>query len=168
MKRRKKLKNRLKSWKIYLNLTDNFKINDSYYDTIRQLLSTDKYNFRLPCSGLSCTPRMTVYINISNLKICQVCSYISRASIKLETINNDIYHRKLWEVSKNFIHKRLNAIKKYCIDCDIVGICRGSCIMNGLDIDNHLNKAACLYQQEMWKVFLNYMYKNELKVDEIN
>ena len=153
---------------IKLNLVEDFQVSDSYFENIRKLLKLQNYKFYLNCVGLCGLPRMGLYFNVSTLKVSQLCSYLSQPALHLKTIGYDIYNPSLWKVSLNFIKQRLNALKTYCIDCDMVGICKGDCVMSGLDVDNQPNKPACLYQKEMWKLFLTHMYSNEMDVEEIH
>lgn len=146
-----------------LNLSSSFKVSDTYFDNIRTLLDFEEYKFHLTCVGLSGLPLMGIYFNISTLRLSQLCSYLSKPTIHMKDLDYDIYNPELWKVTRNFIKDRLEAIKGKCSECDVIGICRGDCVMRGLDTENQLNKAACHFQREMWKLFLVHMYNNEME-----
>jgi uncharacterized protein len=150
-----------------LNSKNTFQVNDSYFNNIRDLINLDEYKFYFSCNGLSCLPRMGFHVNISSIRFSHICDYVSKASLPAKDLNYDIYNPNLWKITRNFIRERINSLKKNCKECDLIGICKGDCVMLGLDNENQLNKAACLYQSEMWKLFLNHIYKNELKMAEI-
>jgi len=72
-----------------------------------------------------------------------------------------IYDPRITEAANLFIRARLDAIKRHCWGCELVGVCRGSCILSGLDSRNELNPAACAYQKTLWARFLKYDYDCE-------
>jgi uncharacterized protein len=140
-----------------LNHKYDFQVSDSVFENFGQLVNLKENFFYFPCNGLSTLPRMGIYIDISSMQASQICSYVPGAKISLKEINYNIYNPKLWELSKNFIRERIESLLKFCMECDLIGVCKGSCVMNGLDHENRKNSAACLFQNEMWKIYLCHL-----------
>jgi radical SAM protein with 4Fe4S-binding SPASM domain len=160
-------KSKLMEALLRLNLVERFKVGDIYFNNIEKLINMDQYSFFFNCIGLSCLPSMGININITKLKASCLCSFIDNASLPLEELSYDIYNPKLGEMAINFIYKRLKTLEKKCINCDVIGICRGGCILNGLDKENERNLPACVFQNEMWKSLLRVLYEYKLKKDKI-
>ena len=137
-----------------MNIGHKLKVTDGYFDNMKKLVNMNNYSFFFTCVGLSCFPSFGINLNISKMSLSLLCSYINKAAVPLEQINYDIYHRNLWERAREFIMERANSIKEKCVGCNMVGICRGGCIMSGLDNENQMNAGACEYQREIWKKFL--------------
>jgi radical SAM protein with 4Fe4S-binding SPASM domain len=142
---------------------EKIKFTESIFYNIKKLINQKEYKFYFNCLGLSGFPKARIGINISSMRLFQLCSYISKASVPIKLLNYDIYNPILWEASFNFIKDRVDSIIKNCIDCEIVGICRGGCILDGLDNENNINKAACSFRKELWKRFLMVVYKANFK-----
>ena len=159
---------RLMKMLLELNLKNTFQVSDLYFNNIRHLINLEEYKFYFTCNGLSCLPKMGIYVNISSMRFSHICSYVPKATVAAESLNYDIYNPKLWEISRNFIKDRMNSLKNNCSKCDLIGICKGDCVMLGLDNENQLNKSACIFQNEMWKLFLNHVYMNKLKKNNDN
>jgi len=79
----------------------------------------------------------------------------------MKEIDNDIYNRLISDQCFNFIKNRINQFFKICIDCEIVGACRGGCVTSGIDSFNNKNEAACAFKKEAWNIFLKYLYINK-------
>jgi sulfatase maturation enzyme AslB (radical SAM superfamily) len=62
----------------------------------------------------------------------------------------------LADMRNRFIRERFERIRSDCAECDVVGVCRGGCILSGLDEANRLNLAACTYQRTLWRRMLAY------------
>ncbi len=140
------------------NLKNNLKITDTYFDNINKLINLDKYFFFFNCRGLEAYPELELFFNLSTLRVSHLCSFIPAATCSFEEMECDIYNPKLWKVSGDFIQKRIQSIFSYCIDCWLVGICRGGCIYAGLDKENKLNRAACVYLKELFKIYIRKIY----------
>ncbi len=137
-----------------LNARHDFKVGDGYFDNMKNLINLPQYAFFFNCFGLTGFPKVGLYFNISNLRISQLCNFISWTSVPFKDVDEDIYNPKIWQISSRFIQNRVDTLLKTCMECELVGICRGGCIVNGLDKNNQINKAACAYQKELWKIFL--------------
>ena len=104
--------------------------------------------------------RIGLELNLSTLSLSHLCGFVPGAALPIEELGYDIYNPKLWEVSYEFIKGRMESVLKLCMECELVGICLGGCIMSGLDNENRLNKAACAYQKEMWKIYVKKAYED--------
>jgi len=67
----------------------------------------------------------------------------------------------LFDKSIEFQEKRIESMKKHCINCNIVGICNGGCILNGLNSCNEKNEGACSFWEIIWSLYVNEYLKEE-------
>jgi len=144
-----------------LNTHRRFQVTELFFAKAKSRINRDEYSFAFNCRGLSSLPYMVLNLNISTLRVSQLCAYVPGASRSLDELGYDIYNKKLWEASYQFIKKRVEALKKYCLDCHLVGLCSGGCIYTGLDNENQLNKAACAFQKKLWSIYINKIYKKK-------
>jgi len=151
-----------------LNLKNDFQVTDTIFDVLRGIMYSKDYKFRVFCNGLSGLPRMGIYFNISTMRLSNLCTFVSEPTVHLKEIDYNIYNPKLWELSRRFIQRRIEIIKNFCINCELVALCRGGCVLSGIDCENKINESACRFQKEFWKLFLDYLYKNEMKIEAIN
>lgn len=63
-------------------------------------------------------------------------------------------HTELFDKSIDYQYKRIESMKKHCINCSVIGICNGGCILNGLNAFNEKNEGACSYWKTMWSLYL--------------
>jgi uncharacterized protein len=145
-----------------LNVENSFKVTETYFENLNKLIDLDQYSFFFNCKGLSAYPDIELFFNFSTLRLSHLCGYISNATVPFEALEYDIYNTKLWKVTKDFIRERLNSLLRNCIECEAVGICRGGCIYTGLDKENEANRAACVYQRELLKIYLRKLYKDKM------
>lgn len=143
-----------------LNPRHQLQVTELFFSNAKERINLDDYRFVFNCRGLSCLPHMILYLNISTLRVTQVCAYVPGASCPLDELGYDIYNKKLWRASYRFIKKRVEALKKYCLDCHLVGLCSGGCIYTGLDNENRLNKAACAFQKKLWSIYIDKVYSD--------
>jgi radical SAM protein with 4Fe4S-binding SPASM domain len=54
----------------------------------------------------------------------------------------------------SFHEQRVAKIKDSCMDCCVVGICRGGCVMNGLSAFNHPIEGGCSFRKAMWTSYV--------------
>ncbi len=146
-----------------LNKKNDFQVNDSYFDNIRDLLNREEYKFYFSCNGLSCLPLVGFHFDISSMRFSHICDYVSKAAVPAKDLNYDIYNPKLWEITRRFIAERVESLKMNCRECEVIAICKGDCVMLGLDSENQVNEAACIFQREMWKFFLTHIYEYEMQ-----
>lgn len=146
-----------------LNMEHKFRAGDAYFTNMEKLINLDKYSFFFNCVGLSCIPNIGINLNITKMKASCMCSFINKASVPIEELEYDIYNPKLGEIAANFICDRVKSLEKNCMDCELVGICRGGCILNGLDNENKLNIAACAFQSDIWKTLIRVIHECESK-----
>lgn len=143
-----------------LNNRHPFQVKDLFFSKAKDRINQDEYYFSFNCQGLSCRPHMTIYLNVSTLQVSLICAYVHDAWLPLKDVDYDIYNPKLWHRAYRFIEDRATAIKKYCFDCHLAGLCSGGCIYTGLDNENQLNKAACTYQKSLWAIYIQNVYNN--------
>lgn len=134
------------------------RFSDTYFVNMSQLLGMEEVRFFFNCLGMSGYPTRSLTLDVSTMRVTQICSFIPHATIPLSELDNDIYHPKLTERANAFILERLKVLQGACEGCDLVGVCRGSCILMGLDAENRLNEAACVYQKTLWDEFLQYAH----------
>jgi radical SAM protein with 4Fe4S-binding SPASM domain len=138
-------------------------VTELFFSKAKDRINLDEYHFSFNCGGLSCFPRMAIHLNVSTLRVSLICAYVHDAWLPLEDLEYDIYNPKLWHRAYRFIKERAEALKKYCFDCHLLGLCSGGCIYTGLDNENRLNKAACAYQEELWRIYINKVYSDRKK-----
>jgi len=141
-----------------LNERHRLQVTELFFSNAKEKINQDSYRFSFFCRGLSCLPQIVLSLNISTLRLSQLCPYVTDASLSLEKLEYDIYNKKLWETSYLFIKQRAAALKKYCLDCQLVGLCGGGCIYTGLDKENQLNQAACPFQKKLWSIYIDKIY----------
>ncbi len=150
-----------------LNTRHRFQVTELFFSHAKDRINQDKYGFSFNCRGLSCLPNLTLYLNISTLRVSHLCAYVPEASCSFEELGYDIDNVKLWEASYRFIKRRVQALKKYCLDCQLVGLCSGGCIYTGLDKENQLNKAACAFQKKLWSIYIHKVYRDRKSLGEV-
>lgn len=148
-----------------LNGSHRLQVTELFFANAKEKINRDEYRFTMNCRGLSCLPQPTLRLNISTLRVSQLCSYVPAGYLSLRELGYDIYHPKLWKSSLCFIRKRLEAVKRYCLDCHLVGLCSGGCIYTGLDNENKPNKAACVFQKKLWSLYIKKSYLDQKSDD---
>ena len=143
-----------------LNSQHQFQVTELLFTKVKQGINQREYQFSMNCRGLSGLPKIGVEINITTLSVSHLCGFIRHLAIPIEDLGNDIYNPELWQVAYKFIKQRMESMLKNCIQCPLLALCRGGCILSGLDTQNRVNKAACAYQQEIWKIYLKKAYKD--------
>jgi len=143
-----------------LNSQHQFQVTELLFTKVKKGINQEEYKFSMNCPGLSGFPKIGFEINITTLCVSHLCGFIRHLAVPIKNLGYDIYNPKLWEVSYEFIKGRMESVLKNCMECELVGICLGGCIMSGLDNENRLNKAACAYQQEIWKIYLKKAYRD--------
>ena len=143
-----------------LNSLHQFQVTESVFTRLKDKINQQEYRFNFNCQGLSMLYRIGLELNLSTLSLSHLCGFVPGAALPIEELGYDIYNPKLWEVSYEFIKGRMESVLKLCMECELVGICLGGCIMSGLDNENRLNKAACAYQKEMWKIYVKKAYED--------
>ena len=142
---------------------DRFQVTELIFTKAKDKINQEEYRFAFNCQGLCGLPKMGIEINITNLSVSHLCGFIPGTSVPLEDLQYDIYNPKLWDVSYKFIKDRMEAVLTHCMDCRLVGICSGGCILSGIDTENRLNKAACVYQNEMWEIYVKKVFQDKKK-----
>jgi radical SAM protein with 4Fe4S-binding SPASM domain len=141
-----------------MNPANKLKVGELYLTGMANFLDFKRYKFFFNCNGLSGIPAKVLQLNVSSMRLSQLCPFVDKAAVACEDVKYNIYHPKLTEAANTFVLCRLNALKRLCQGCELIAICRGGCIMTGLDSDNELNQAACTYQKTMWHEFLEMAY----------
>jgi radical SAM protein with 4Fe4S-binding SPASM domain len=145
---------------LLLNSGHDFQVTELIFTRSRDKINQEEYRYSFNCRGLCALPRMGIEINLSTLSLSHLCGFIPKAALPFAKLNYDIYNPKLWEASYAFIKERMESLLNHCMECPLIGICAGGCILSGLDNENRLNKAACLYQKEMWEIYVKKAYKD--------
>jgi len=143
-----------------LNSQHQFQVTELLFTKVKKGINQKEYKFSMNCTGLSGLPKIGFEINITTLSVSHLCSFIRQLAVPIKNLGDDIYNPKLWQVSHEFIQQRMASMLKNCIECPLLALCRGGCILSGLDSQNRLNKAACAYQQEIWKIYLKKAYQD--------
>ena len=149
-----------------LNSQHSFNVQELIFTRLKEKVNQTQYKFNFNCRGLSALPNMGIEVNLSSLSVSHLCGFIPKAALPIEEVNYDIYNPKLWETSYTYIKERTESMLKNCMECELVGICAGGCIMFGLNKDNRINKAACAYQKEMWRIYVQKAYDDNKKEKE--
>jgi radical SAM protein with 4Fe4S-binding SPASM domain len=139
------------------------KFTDTYFVNIRQLMKIEEFKFYFTCAGLAGFPTRGLALNVDTLEMSQLCSYVPEAAVPYDEIGGDIYNRRLWERARAYIRHRAQQLRTVCRQCDVVGVCRGSCLLMGLDAHNRINPAACAYQRRLWRRVLEFAYRRASK-----
>ena len=142
------------------SIENEWKIGDYHFISYISILSKKRKGFTFYCRGLTDLAGKGLYYNIDTEMVNILCSYVTDVQVSLNEINDDIYHPLVFEKGLNFLRRRFETFKEVCKDCEIAGICRGGCLMTGIDPFNKKNEAACIFQKETWKHFLKYSYSH--------
>jgi radical SAM protein with 4Fe4S-binding SPASM domain len=148
---------------LQLNDRHDFQVTELIFTKSRDKINQEEYNFSFNCRGLCALPRMGIEINLSTMSLSHLCGFIPRVALPLGELGYDIYHPKLWDISAKFIKERMDSVLNHCMECELVGICTGGCILSGMDSENRINKAACAYQKEMWNIYVKKAYEDDKK-----
>lgn len=146
-----------------LNSGHRLQVTELIFTRLKDKINQEEYRFSFNCQGLCALPDIGIEFNLSTMRLSHICGFIQKAALPIEKLEYDIYNPKLWDVSSRFIKERMDSLLTNCMDCELVGICVGGCVMSGLDITNRLNKAACAYQKEMWKIYVKKAYEDSKK-----
>lgn len=143
-----------------LNNQHQFQVTELIFNRMKEKINQNEYRFSFNCRGLSALNGMGIEINLSTLSLSHLCGFVHEAALPIDELGHDIYNPKLWDVSYQFIKGRMDSLLENCMECELAGICVGGCIMSGLDNENRINKAACAYQREMWKIYVRKAYED--------
>lgn len=149
----------------FLKLNDrhDFQVTELVFNQLKRKVNQQEYKFTFNCRGLSALYGTALEFNLSTFALSYLCGFVHDTAIPFEELGYDIYNPKLWDISYKFIKGRMDSLFENCMDCPLAGICVGGCIMAGLDNQNRLNKAACAYQEEMWKIYAQKAYDDSKK-----
>lgn len=135
------------------------RFTDTYFVNIKQLMTMEEFSFYFTCAGLSGFPTRGLSMNVDTLEMSQTCSYVPHTAVPCDEIGGDIYDRRLWDSARAYIHHRAAQLRTVCRGCEVIGVCRGSCLLMGLDSDNAINPAACAYQRRLWRRVLEFAHR---------
>ncbi|MCP4155044.1 MAG: radical SAM protein [bacterium] len=150
---------------LQLNTKHKLQVTELFFTNAKNIINREAFRFSYNCPGLSCVPTIGINLNVSTQRLSNLCSFVPAGTLSLKEMDYDIYNPKLGKHSYEYVKERTDALLKNCADCELIGVCCGGCIYSGLDNENELNKAACAYQKEMWKIYLKKAY-NESKEEE--
>jgi radical SAM protein with 4Fe4S-binding SPASM domain len=111
-------------------------------------------------------PREVLTLNIDSMQLSQLCSFSSPGSIPLADAHYDIYDPVLWQAARRYIVERIDMLRKDCQGCDVLGVCQGACVNNGVTLANRLNAASCNYQRQTWRHAIDYAFDGTLRAAE--
>jgi uncharacterized protein len=143
-----------------LNAEYSFQVAEMFFDRANGRINDKGYWFHFYCAGLGDTDKLSFDFNISTFRAAYLCGFAGDATVPLADLDYDIYHPKLWQVSSKYMDERIKSLEENCMECSLAGLCSGGCVMSGLDKQNRLNKAACVYQREMWNIYLQKVYRD--------
>ncbi len=149
----------------FLELNDrhDFQVTELVFNQLKRKVNQQEYRFTFNCRGLSALYGTAVELNLTTFALSYLCGFVHDTAIPIDELGHDIYNPKLWDISYKFIKGRMDSLFENCMDCELAGICVGGCIMSGLDNKNRVNKAACAYQKEMWKIYAQKAYDDSRK-----
>jgi len=129
---------------------------DLYFRNVKGVAEANHNGFTFYCAGLCGLPSPVLTLNVDSTELSQLCSFAAPAALHFDEVGGDIYSPKLWEVSRKYVEERVEVLQSYCRGCDVMGVCRGGCVMQGLDLTNTPNPAACTFQKVMYRRFVQY------------
>lgn len=142
---------------------EKFQVSELVFTRLKNKINKDKYEMDFNCNGLYPKNGFNIGINISTLHVSQLCGFIKKVSLPIEELDYNIFSPKLTDSSLNFIKERMDKVQNECLNCPIVGMCLGGCIMAGLNSNNDVNKTACTYLKEMSDIYIKNIYLNKKK-----
>jgi len=152
-----------KYFKVMISALDNgWHIDDDYAISYKSILNRSENIFTFYCKGFTNYPADILYYNIDTEMVNIACNYATDVQVSLDEVSDNIYHPIIYEKGLRYLRKRFAMIKGTCMNCEIVGICRGGCILKGIDAFNKLNEGGCQFQKEMWKQMLKYIYSKNI------
>ncbi len=122
---------------------------DLAFENINKLLQREDLGFAFFCEGLASFKGVTLYVD--TLEVKMMCEYVAGPTVTLDRLPGGIYDPRLWQNASTYVQDRVAAIQRHCLDCEVVGVCRGGCVMSGLDPHNRRNPAACAFQRVLWQ-----------------
>lgn len=140
---------------------------DAHFKAFHSVLSAKNHEkrFNFFCRGFTDTVGRILYYNMDMEKVNLLCHYVTDANINLDEVDYEIYHPTIFEKGLNYLKNRFETFRRYCASCEIAGICRGGCVITGLDSYNRLNEAACVFLRKTWRNYITLAYsrQNEIK-----
>ena len=135
-----------------VKIVDNFY---SHFDNV--ILQKEKVlHFGFFCEAFASRGLTTYNYNIDLEAGNLLCAFTPNR-VSMDEIDFDIYHPMLFNESLKYLKNRFDAIKEHCLDCDLISICCGGCIMTGIDAFNTKNEIACIFMDEVWHQFLELL-----------
>lgn len=139
------------------------KVCDQIFDVFHA--SVEKgvdFCYSLFCNGLGGAERMLLLYNVSDNSLSYLCQYSVPAMVPVEG-EIDGYHPQIFAAACRFIGERIAAVRRHCLDCPILGVCRGGCIISGLGSANTENPAACSYNLTLWRRYVTDILRGARK-----
>ena len=125
-------------------------VNSSIFDSFKLAVDLGvDFEYVPYCNGLAGRTVPFLQYNASADRFSYLCQYAVSASVPAGD-RPDPYSPEIGEAAIRFIEQRVEATRRHCMDCSIVGVCRGGCIIDGLSHENRLNEAACRYRRALW------------------
>jgi radical SAM protein with 4Fe4S-binding SPASM domain len=114
------------------------------------------------CNGLRGIAAGSLTLNIDSMEASLLCSFIPDSVIAIADLGHDIFSPRLWEAARASIVTRLASLRKNCAQCEVLGVCQGGCVINGLDVTHQVNPAACEYQRTLWRRSVEFSFADTL------
>lgn len=139
------------------------KVADSIYRTMLTQLNgvIDKKQTQWYCNGLSAEGHKYINYNVDSNALSVLCSYADGISVQANELDIKAGLTMVHDAATKFLNKRRAAIIEKCIDCDVVMLCKGGCVMHGLGPNNDKVDAACVYIRQTWSRCLTAMLDAE-------
>ncbi len=141
-------------------------LQNTYLQKVLKKMRGRPKGFSPHCNGLSGNLRFLT-LNVDSLQLSQMCSFVSPASMSLSDLDYDIYNRKLWNETYSYMKERIDMLRHQCAGCNVLGLCQGACVYNGLDLDNRLNPAGCSYQRTTWRHAVDLSFLGHIRPETV-
>ncbi len=125
-------------------------VYDEYVKNVQTLLSKTDGVLLLNCNGVSGDPANGLLFGVSKLQLSQCWQFLPEAFLSWADVNGGVYSERLGVAAHAPLNMRLAVLRDSCRGCDVAGICRGGCVLNGLDSWARRSPGACAYQRALW------------------
>ncbi|MCP4215576.1 MAG: radical SAM protein [bacterium] len=145
------------------SIKEGLGVADDYFRTYATIPGEkeENQNFTFFCRGFSDLAGQILYYNVETRQVNFLCHYLTEGHVNLEDVENDIHHPSISENAEKYLRQRYEIINTFCADCEVVGVCRGGCILSGIDAYNKPNESACTFVKDTWTYYLDYTFKQK-------
>jgi hypothetical protein len=132
-------------------------VSDTPFQGFHRALAGKAQGFAFACAGLSPSSTAFLHYNVDRHAASTTCGFLKQIAVGLDEVGGDLHHPAIAERGLAFLMGRLRAFEGFCLHCELATLCRGGCIMNGLDAFNALNPSACAFAKATWRGLLERM-----------